>query len=34
MYNRGPVIIMDLPEQLNQKEVKTLLRELQPLLDN
>ncbi|MFY9843437.1 MAG: STAS domain-containing protein [Terriglobales bacterium] len=32
MYSRGPVIIMELPEQLTQVEVKTLLCELQPLL--
>ena len=30
----GPVIVIDLPEQLNQKEVNTFLHGLQPLLEN
>ena len=34
MYNSGPVIVIDLPEQLNQKEVNTFLHGLQPLLEN
>jgi anti-anti-sigma factor len=33
MSSKGPVIIMELPEQLKQGEVKTFMRELQPLLD-
>lgn len=33
MYNRGPVIIMELPEQLNQSEVEIFLAGLQPLLE-
>jgi anti-sigma B factor antagonist len=34
MSSKGPVIIMELPEQLKQGEVKTFMRELQPLLDS
>jgi anti-sigma B factor antagonist len=34
MSSKGPVIIMELPEQLKQGEVKTFMHELQPLLDN
>jgi anti-sigma B factor antagonist len=34
MSSKGPVIIMELPEQLKQREVKTFMLELQPLLDN
>src|ERR1700693_633685 len=34
MSSKGPVIIMELPEQLKQSEVKTFMRELQPLLDS
>jgi anti-sigma B factor antagonist len=33
MYTRGPVIVMELPEQLNQPGVKSFLAELQPLLE-
>ena len=33
MYNRGPVIVMELPEQLRQSEVKTFLDGLLPLLE-
>lgn len=33
MYNRGPVLIMELPEQLNQGEVKTFMDGLEPLLE-
>jgi anti-sigma B factor antagonist len=33
MYNRGPVIVMELPELLKQSEVKTLLDELEPMLE-
>ncbi len=33
MSSKGPVIIMELPEQLKQGQVKTFMRELQPLLD-
>jgi hypothetical protein len=32
MYTRGPVIVMELPEQLNHVEAKRFLDELQPLL--
>jgi anti-sigma B factor antagonist len=32
MHTSGPVIVMELPEQLNHAQVKILLRELQPLL--
>jgi anti-sigma B factor antagonist len=34
MSSKGPVVIMELPEQLKQAEVKTFMRELQPLLDS
>jgi anti-sigma B factor antagonist len=34
MSSKGPVIIMELPEQLKQNEVKTFMRELEPLLDS
>jgi len=34
MSSKGPVIIMELPEQLKQREVKSFMRELQPLLDS
>jgi len=34
MYTSGPVIVMQVPEQLNQAEVKTFLDELQPLLES
>jgi len=33
MYNRGPVIVMELPEQLRQPEVKSFLAGLLPLLE-
>ncbi len=33
MSSKGPVIIMELPEQLKQGQVKTFMRDLQPLLD-
>jgi anti-sigma B factor antagonist len=33
MDTRGPVIVMELPEQLDRAEVKTFLTELQPLLE-
>jgi len=33
MYTRGPVIVMELPETLNQAESKNFVDELQPLLD-
>src|ERR1700731_1449879 len=32
MYTRAPVIVMELPEQLNHVEAKRFLDELQPLL--
>lgn len=32
MYNRGPVIVMELPEQLNQASVGAFLESLRPLL--
>jgi anti-sigma B factor antagonist len=34
MSSKGPVIIMELPEQLKQVEVKTFMSELQPFLDS
>ena len=34
MYTSGPVIVMQLPEQLNQREVKAFCEELQPLLES
>ncbi len=33
MYTSGPVIVMELPQQLNRAQVKTFFRELQPLLE-
>ena len=33
MYTRAPVIVMELPEQLNRVEAKRFLEELQPLLE-
>ena len=33
MYTRGPVIVMELPEQLSQAEVRSFLAGLQPLLE-
>src|ERR1700735_2250966 len=33
MYTRAPVIVMELPEQLNHVEAKRFLDELQPLLE-
>jgi len=33
MYNNGPVIVMELPTELKQAEVRSLLSELQPLLE-
>ena len=33
MYTRGPVIVMELPEQLNGTDGKTFLRDLKPLLE-
>lgn len=33
MDTRGPVIVMELPEELNHAEVKSFLEELQPLLE-
>ncbi len=33
MYTRSPVIVMELPEQLNHVKVKSFLDELQPLLE-
>jgi len=33
MHSRGPVIVMELPQQLNRAAVKTLFNELQPLLE-
>lgn len=33
MHTSGPVIVMELPQQLNRAQVKTFLRELQPLLE-
>ena len=34
MYTSGPVIVMQLPEQLTHAEVKAFCSELQPLLEN
>jgi anti-sigma B factor antagonist len=34
MYTREPVIVMELPEELNRAEAKTFLNELEPLLEN
>jgi anti-sigma B factor antagonist len=34
MYSNGPVIVMELPERLNQMEGEKLFNELQPLLEN
>jgi anti-sigma B factor antagonist len=34
MYTSGPVIVMQLPEQLNQREAKAFCEELQPLLES
>src|SRR6202022_5103226 len=33
MYTSGPVIVMQLPGHLNQREVKAFCEELQPLLE-
>jgi anti-sigma B factor antagonist len=33
MYNRGPVIVMELPEKLTSAEANQLCAELQPLLE-
>lgn len=33
MHIRGPVVVMELPQQLNPRKAKTFLRELQPLLE-
>jgi anti-anti-sigma factor len=33
MHKSGPVIVMELPEQLNHAQAKAFLRELDPLLD-
>jgi anti-sigma B factor antagonist len=33
MYTSGPVIVMELPQQLNRAQVKTFFAELQPLLE-
>ena len=33
MTTREPVIVMELPQQLNQAQVKTFFKELQPLLE-
>jgi anti-sigma B factor antagonist len=33
MFSKGPIIVMELPEQLNRSAVKTFLGELQPLLE-
>ncbi len=33
MYTRGPVIVMELPEQLNHVEGTTFLAEMRPLLE-
>ena len=33
MHTRGPVVVMELPQQLNPRQAKTFLRELQPLLE-
>jgi anti-sigma B factor antagonist len=33
MHTSGPVVVMELPHQLNLTQAKTFLRELQPLLE-
>jgi anti-sigma B factor antagonist len=33
MYTRGPVVVMELPEQLNKAGVRFFMEELQPLLE-
>lgn len=33
MHTSGPVVVMELPQQLNRAQVKIFLGELQPLLD-
>ena len=33
MHTSGPVVVMELPQQLNLTQAKTFLRELQPLLE-
>ncbi len=34
MYTKGPVVVMELPEQLRRAEAERFLGELQPLLEN
>jgi len=34
MYTSGPVIVIEVPEQLNQTEVSSVRNEIEPLLDN
>ena len=34
MLTSGPVVVMQLPEQLNSTEVRTFLQELEPLIDS
>ena len=34
MHTKGPVVVMELPEQLNHTQVRSLLRELRPLLES
>ncbi|MBZ5681960.1 MAG: STAS domain-containing protein [Acidobacteriia bacterium] len=34
MHTRGPVVVMELPEQLNHPEVMTFLDEITPLLES
>jgi anti-sigma B factor antagonist len=34
MLTSGPIVVMQLPEQLNAREVRTFMQELEPLLDS
>ena len=34
MYSKGPVVVMELPEQLSHAHIRSLLRELQPFLES
>ncbi len=34
MYTSGPVIVMQLPEKLNQTQVSSVFSEMEPLLEN
>lgn len=34
MHTKEPVVVMELPEHLNHAQIKTLLREMRPLLES